>query len=122
MQVEPSGAAAAAVTNDDVDIDIAAADSSACGGDLPAPVSIRREVFEFGALPIATWLPRLDSPNALPGLLAALLGLASEADMPGGRREFFEFEFERERGESIDRRNSPPALNSSNSILSSRLR
>ena len=86
MQVEPSGAAVAAATND-VDIDIAAADS--CGGDLlPAPVSIRREVFEFGALPVATWLPRLDSPNALPGLLAALNGLASEADRPGGRREF----------------------------------
>ena len=86
MQVEPSGAAVAAATND-VDIDIAAADS--CGGDLlPAPVSIRREVFEFGALPVATWLPRLDSPNALPGLLAALLGRASEADRPGGRREF----------------------------------
>ena len=86
MQVEPSGAAVAAATND-VDVDIAAADS--CGGDLlPAPVSIRREVFEFGALPVATWLPRLDSPNALPGLLAALLGLASEADRPGGRREF----------------------------------
>lgn len=80
MQVEPSGAAAAATS--DVDIDIAAADSL-----LPAPVTIRREVFEFGALPVATWLPRLDSPNALPGLLAALLGLASEADRPGGRRE-----------------------------------
>jgi hypothetical protein len=85
MQVDPSGVTAEA--NNDVDINIAAADS--CGGDLlPAPVSIRREVFEFGALPVATWLPRLDSPNALPGLLAALLGLASEADRPGGRREF----------------------------------
>ena len=86
MQVEPSGAAAAA-TND-VDVEIAAADSCGGGDLLPAPVSIRREVFEFGALPVATWLPRLDSPNALPGLLAALLGLASEADRPGGRREF----------------------------------
>lgn len=84
MQIEPSGAATAEANND-VDIDIAAADSSC---DLPAPISIRREVFEFGALPVATWLPRLDSPNALPGLLAALLGLASEADRPGGRREF----------------------------------
>ena len=86
MQIDPSGAAAVASNN--VDIDIAAADSShhSC-----APVSIRREVFEFGALPVATWLPRLDSPNALPGLLAALLGLASEADRPGGRRESKKF-------------------------------
>ena len=96
MQVEPSGvatiAAAAAATTSEVDIDLAAAGGSGGGENLrPAPVSIRREVFEYGALPVATWLPRLDSPNALPGLLAVLLGLASEADRPGGRRESFFF-------------------------------
>jgi hypothetical protein len=89
MQVEPSGGLTA--VSNDVDVDIAAADGGG-GGLENAPLSIRREVFEFGALPVATWLPRLDSPNALPGLLAALLGLASEADRPGGRREsLFDF-------------------------------
>ena len=52
-----------------------------------AAVAPRRVVVEYGGLPVAAWLPRLDSPAALPELLQGLLVHARGGGAPGAPRE-----------------------------------
>ena len=58
---------------------------------LPPPANpaaallVRREVVEHGALPVASWLPRLDSSAAVLTVLRALLARAAPPDGQGRR-------------------------------------
>ena len=55
----------------------------------PSAVCARRAVVELGGLPLAAWLPKLDAPSALPGLLDGLLARAAAGGGAGCAREFW---------------------------------